>query len=258
MSYHSAPAVLDPPPLTPPRKEDELPVALQDTVTAAITPEVLGTLLERHVQAHKPKDARVIALAADSISIFYLQPVREYWYLPLKQTHTIRVAPPLPVLPPDAGERETQKWVDEIKVRVSRFAETKDAPVDRFVPPNHWSDWGGVAVFMAFTLLIASYLLGAAAVERFVFTTETRFNIAVAVHCGVLIKRSKDVRELKDLLDKHWRGTSKDKILWVVTSWVEGWRAVSRFRREVARANLLVAAAAEETAKGTKESKKKR
>ncbi|KAI5857848.1 hypothetical protein BZA05DRAFT_385025 [Tricharina praecox] len=258
-AYSQQPALLDPLPLSPPKKEDELPVALQDIVTAAITEEVLGTVLERHVQAHKPKEPRVVALTADSISIYYLQPVREYWYLPLKQTHTIRIAPLLPVLPVDASETETAKWVAEIKDRITRFTETKDAPVDRFIPPNHWGDWSGVAVFMGFTLLIAAYLLGVGVVEQFVFTTERRFNIAVAVHCGVLIKRSKDVNEMKDLLDKHWSGDSKGRYLWVITSWIEGWRAVSRLRREIARLNLLIAAAEEETAKGTKkESKKKR
>jgi hypothetical protein len=250
-------SAIDPLPISPPKPEDELPLALQAQLTAAVPADILSKLLEQHAEANKPKDMKLVAATANSVSIFYLQPVREYWYLPLKQTMTIRIAPPLPVLSKSASEAETDKWVQEVAERLQKFGEVKEIPMVSYLPPQHWGDWLGVAMFLGFTLLIAAHLLGVRAVADWVFTTDKRFNMAVAVHCGVLVKRSRDVRQLGDLLLKHWQGGRSGRLRWVLSGWIEGWRAVARFRREVLRANLEIAAMEGESGK-KRESKKKR
>jgi hypothetical protein len=242
-------AVIDPLPLTPPKPEDELPSALQAALAAAVPAETLTKLLSQHSEASNPKDMRIIATTPNSVSIFYLQPVREYWYHPLKQTVTIRIAPNLPAYSGNADE-----WVKEVADRLSQFASVEETPVRAYLPPKHWGDWMGVAIFMGFTLLIVAHLLSVPLVAQWVFTTEKRFNIAVAVHCGVLVKRSRDVRELGELLRKHWKGGRAPRLQWVMSGWIEGWRAVARFRREAARVNLEIAAREGEK----RDSKKKR
>jgi len=171
--------------------------------------------------------------------------------MPLKQTVTIRIAPDLPVVPSNPD----QKWMGEVATRLMRFAEKDEVPVDRYIAPAHWKEFMTLAVFVGFSLLIAAYLLGVRVVQEYVFATERRFNIAVAVHCAVLIKRSRDVRQLGDLLGKHWKGGRKGRFAWIVSGWMEGWRAVERLRAEVGRVRILMVALEEE---GTKESKKKR
>ena len=247
-----------PAPLKPPRKEDELPKPLQHELTDAVAADTLTKLLVEHAEAHNPCDARIIAVTADSVSIFYRQPVREYWFKPLDQTVTIRVAPALPPRPAHADAA----WVAEMSRRLAAFAARNDVPVARFLPPHHWQELVTLAVFLGFSALIAAHIAGVRFVAAYVFTSERRFNIAVGVHSAVLIKRSRDARQLGELLAKHWRGGRAVLLLWRLAGWVEGWRAVERFRAEAAFVRLRLLAEEEEeekdAAKQAKESKKKR
>ncbi|KAF8544720.1 hypothetical protein BDD12DRAFT_814495 [Trichophaea hybrida] len=238
-------------PLTSPKPSDELPKNLQDTLTSAVPDETLTKLLISHAEAHNPKSPRIVALTQDSVSIFYLQPVREYWFMPLKQTVTIRIAPSLPPVPKSPDE----KWISTIASRLTKFAEKDEIPVDQYIPPVHWKEFMTLGVFVGFSLLILAHLFGVKAVEEWVFTTEMRFNIAVGVHCAVLIKRSRDIRQLGELLEKHWKGGRKGRLQWIVSGWIEGWRAVERLRTEVGRVRIFLVAQEE---REMKESKKKR
>ena len=245
------------PPLKPPRKEDELPKPLQHGLTDAVAADTLTKLLVAHAEAHNPRDARIIAVTTDSVSIFYRQPVREYWFKPLDQTVTIRVAPALPPRPTHADAA----WVAEVARRLGAFAVRNDVPVARFLPPRHWQELVTLAVFLGFSALVAAHIAGVRFVAAYVFTSERRFNIAVGVHSAVLIKRSRDARQLGELLAQHWRGGRAALLLWRLAGWVEGWRAVERFRAEAALVRLRLLAEEEEekdAAKQAKESKKKR
>lgn len=239
-------------PLSAPRPEDELPPALSAALTAAVPPATITTILERHVDAHKPQDPRIIALLPHSISISYLQPVREYWFHPLAQIHTVRITPALPPAP--ASPADQGAWIEAVVTRLDKFAAVKDAPVYSYLPPSHWRELLSIAIFGVFTLLIVAHIAGWPLVDEWIFTSERRFNMAMAVHCGILIKRSKDFRELGDLLEAHWRGGRSTRYVWLLSGWIEGWRAVSRFRDEAAKATLLVA---EEEEAEEKESKKR-
>ncbi|KAA8894345.1 hypothetical protein FN846DRAFT_895168 [Sphaerosporella brunnea] len=244
-------AVLDPLPLTPPKPEDLLPPNLQASLTAAVSEETLKLLLSQHAEAFNPKDMRIIAASRNSVSVFYLQPVREYWYHPLKQTITIRVAPALPAVPSE--EEGWAAWIGQVVERLKKLVEAKEeVPITGYLPPAHWGDWMGIAVFVGFTMLIVAHLLGVQVVERWLFYTEKRFNVAVAVHCGMLVKRSRDVSRLGDLLRKHWKGGNVHRLAWVASGWIEGWRAVSRFRAEVAKCSLELAASEAEKRDGKK------
>lgn len=242
-----------PVPLKPPRKEDELPKPLQHELTDAVAAHTLNKLLTTHAEAHNPRDARIIAVTADSVSIFYRQPVREYWFKPLDQTVTIRVAPALPPQPAHADAT----WVAEVARRLAAFAVRDDVPVARFLPPRHWQELVTLAVFLGFSALVAAHIAGVRLVAAHVFTSERRFNIAVGVHSAVLIKRSRDARQLGELLAQHWRGGRAALLLWRLAGWLEGWRAVERFRAEAARVRLRLLAEEEDATKRSKENKKK-
>ena len=242
-----------PAPLSAPRPEDQLSNALADALTAAVPAATVATILERYADAHKPQECRIIAVVPNAISVTYLQPVREYWYKPLNQTQTVLVYPALPAVGAD-----TARWIADVAARLERFAETKAVPVAVFLPPRHWTELGALAFFLGFSLLIAGYLAGASLVVDYIFTSERRFNIAMAVHCGVIVKRSRDYNDLSDLLAAHWKGSPRDRFLWVMCTWIEGWRAVSRFKAEATRQTILLAETEEvESTPAGKKSKKK-
>ena len=95
-----------------------------------------------------------------------------------------------------------------------------------------------LAVFLGFSAPVAAHTAGVCLVAVCIFTSERRFNITVGVHCAVLIKRSRDARQLGELLAQHWHGGRAALLQWRLAGWVEGWRAVERFCAEAAWVRL--------------------
>ncbi|KAI5818386.1 hypothetical protein BZA77DRAFT_14331 [Pyronema omphalodes] len=237
--------------LQPLKPTPTLPLEFQEALAAAVQEEVLVKLLVNSVDAHAPKDPRITALSPESVTVSYKQPVREYWFKPLDQAVIIRIAPHLPEVPKSCNE----KWAKDVAAALKAFVEKDEVPITTFIAPSHWQEFTTLGLFLGFTLLIVAHLIGVSIIGDWVFTTERRFNIAVAVHCAVLVKRSQDVRRLGDLLEKHWKGGRKGRMEWVMSSWLEGWRAVDRFRREVARVRFQLSI---DEKKSGKESKKRK
>ncbi|KAI5777555.1 hypothetical protein EDC01DRAFT_778755 [Geopyxis carbonaria] len=243
----SAPAVPAPTNLS-----DELAAAL-----AAVVPQdMLKKLLERRTSASKPREPKIEATSATAITVHYLQPVREYWWNPIPQRVTLTVG----AIPPQPAPGTYEKWVAAVSALVVDAAERADSePVTVYLRPETRGDWFGIAVFAMFTGAIVAWIFGVrGALEQWVFTSEMRFNMAVLAHAGVLVKRSRDVRRLGTLMDEHWRGGKIGRLVWSLSAWVEGWRAVGRFMAEIERVRLENAVKDVE-GKGKKgESKKKR
>lgn len=120
-----------------------------------------------------------------------------------------------------------------VEAAVKSEDETK---VTRYVPPETVVEWLGVAVFLGFTVVILAWIFGVRGwLERWVFKSEGRFDVAVMVHAVVLVKRSGDAKKVGELCKRQWGGGKGGEWSWRVSAWVEGWRAVGRWKREVER-----------------------
>ncbi|TGZ84660.1 hypothetical protein EX30DRAFT_337158 [Ascodesmis nigricans] len=241
----------------------ELPEHLKHLLSTTIPQKHLSTLLELRTTALNPQNAKLTHLSSTMVSITFDQPVRQYWFNPIPQiAHiTLRDLPsPLPktssfvensqthsiTITTADGQEETKMqfppptrdeilWAKQVAKAVDDAAHNVHATkITHYAPPASVIELLGVVVFLAFTLCIVAWIMGVrGALEKYVFKTEGRFNMAVIVHAVVLVKRSKDAKRVGELMRAHWKGGYLGWLAWMISAWIEGWRTVGRVLREV-------------------------
>ncbi|KAL7268418.1 hypothetical protein RUND412_008961 [Rhizina undulata] len=218
---------------------------------------LLQTLLTHHAYAFQPQEPHIESLTPDSLKISYLQPVREIWYNPLPLTFTIPFDPPLPPLPLDAEENEhsAYRWekvvadrLKEMEAESTRINQGRsEIVVTRYIPPFGRRGFLAIALFVVLTGAIVCWLVGGRDAPVLgmllgtVFKEEWRFNAAVLVHCGILVRKSREVVKMGERLRRHQVGDRRVWLWWMVMAGLEGWRCAKRFEEEVERVGREIA-----------------